>query len=82
MKVHTIPPQELPTGIGEPAVPPLGSAVANAVFAASGKRLRSLSFVQPSQTKCRATRAAVKTPYAIRVAGSGLAAYRPIGGRT
>ncbi|WP_430461471.1 molybdopterin cofactor-binding domain-containing protein [Thalassolituus sp. LLYu03] len=31
-----------PTGVGEPGVPPLAAAVGNAVFAASGQRLRAL----------------------------------------
>ena len=34
--------QTPPTGIGEPGVPPLAPAVANAVYRATGQRLRDL----------------------------------------
>jgi isoquinoline 1-oxidoreductase beta subunit len=44
VEVHIVPSREEPTGIGEPGVPPIGPAVANAVFAATGKRLRVLPF--------------------------------------
>ena len=42
--VHIVPSQEPPTGIGEPGLPPLAPALANAVFRLTGKRLRKLPF--------------------------------------
>jgi isoquinoline 1-oxidoreductase subunit beta len=44
VEVHIVPSAEAPTGVGEPGVAPLGPAVANAIFAATGKRNYVLPF--------------------------------------
>jgi isoquinoline 1-oxidoreductase subunit beta len=40
--VHVIESEGSPGGIGEPGVPPAGAAIANALFAATGVRVREL----------------------------------------
>lgn len=40
--VHLVESEGLPGGIGEPGVPPAGAALANAIFAATGVRVRDL----------------------------------------
>ena len=42
VEVYIVPSREAPGGIGEPGVPPSAPAVANAIFAATGNRIRSL----------------------------------------
>jgi len=42
IEVHIVPSTEAPGGVGEPGLPPIAPAVANAVFAATGKRFRTL----------------------------------------
>jgi isoquinoline 1-oxidoreductase subunit beta len=42
VEVYLVPSHETPAGIGEASTPPIGPAVANAIFAATGKRLRRL----------------------------------------
>jgi isoquinoline 1-oxidoreductase beta subunit len=44
VEVHIMPSQEKSGGAGEPGTPPIAPAVANAVFALTGKRLRDLPF--------------------------------------
>lgn len=46
VEVHIVSSEEPPTGIGEPGTPPIAPAVANAVFALTGKRLRRMPFDQ------------------------------------
>ncbi len=46
VEVHIVPSAADPTGVGEPGVPPIGPAVANAVYRLTGKRIRSLPFSQ------------------------------------
>jgi isoquinoline 1-oxidoreductase beta subunit len=48
-EVHFVESQEAPTGLGEPGLPPLAAAFGNAVFRATGKRLRVQPFVQDGQ---------------------------------
>lgn len=44
VEVHIVPSAERMGGVGEPGTPPIAPAVANAVFALTGQRLRSMPF--------------------------------------
>ena len=49
VEVHIVQSGEAPTGVGEPGVAPVGPAVANAIFAATGRRIQSLPFPAASE---------------------------------
>jgi len=42
VEVHIVESNELPAGVGEPPTPPFAPALCNAIFAATGKRIRTL----------------------------------------
>jgi isoquinoline 1-oxidoreductase subunit beta len=50
VEVHIVPSHEHPTGFGEIALPPFAPALANAIFAATGERVRRLPFVRSGFT--------------------------------
>lgn len=51
VEVHFVDNGISPTGLGEPALPPTGGAVANALFKATGKRLRNQPFMLEEEMK-------------------------------
>jgi isoquinoline 1-oxidoreductase beta subunit len=51
VEVHIVQSGETPTGVGEPGVAPVGPAVANAIFAASGRRIHMLPFPKPDSAQ-------------------------------
>jgi isoquinoline 1-oxidoreductase subunit beta len=51
IEVHIVPSErQEPSGMGEPPVPPIVPAIVNAVFAATGKRIRRLP-IPPDELK-------------------------------
>ena len=55
VEVHIVPSTERMGGVGEPGTPPIAPAVANAVFALTGQRLRELPLRLPTSTSSTPT---------------------------
>src|SRR2546425_636960 len=53
VEVHIVPSGAVPTGVGEPGVPPIAPAVANAFFHLSGLRVRRLPFARLAPARPR-----------------------------
>jgi len=51
VETHVVPNQEEPGGVGEPGVPPIAPAVVNAIFAATGKRIRQIPIIKTDLRK-------------------------------
>lgn len=49
IEVHFVKSEKSPTGLGEPSLPPVGGAIANALYKATGKRLYKQPFVNESE---------------------------------
>jgi isoquinoline 1-oxidoreductase beta subunit len=52
IEVHIVPSAEPPGGCGEPGVPPIAAALGNAIFSATGKRLRKLPIRAADLQRC------------------------------
>ena len=48
--IHFIQSDHSPTGLGEPALPPLAPAIGNAIFAATGHRVRKMPLTEEGYT--------------------------------
>jgi isoquinoline 1-oxidoreductase beta subunit len=75
MHIHVVPSGQPCTGAGDPAVPVIAPALCNAIFAATGKRIRELpintDLLKDAPTQAPAAPAAGNAPAAIPVTPLG-----------
>jgi isoquinoline 1-oxidoreductase beta subunit len=63
IETHIVPSGAPPGGFGEHSVPPIAPAVANAIFAATGRRLRRLPITKEDLTEATPARAEILTAH-------------------
>ncbi len=68
VNVHFVESGALPTGVGEPGVPPVIAALANAIFAATGKRVRELPISRTKLVYKRGDEAGVRKQTGVKQA--------------
>jgi len=79
IRIHLVPGGQAPSGAGDPAVPVIPPAICNAIFSATGKRIRALP-VDTSLLKEAGAAAAAPLPApAIAPAPMAVPAQQPIG---
>ncbi len=61
-EVEVVKSQAAPAGVGEPATPPAAPALANAIFAASGHRIRSLPIIGASGSRIKLPKPSAPKP--------------------
>jgi isoquinoline 1-oxidoreductase beta subunit len=52
-EVEILPSNKPPAGVGEPGTPPAAPALANAIFAATGSRIRTLPMIGSNGTRLK-----------------------------
>ncbi len=67
VEVHIVPSDESPTGVGDPGVPPIAPAVVNAIYQATGQRIRTLPIGDQVAPEAAGASSSVRPPSAAAI---------------